>query len=156
MLNALRNDKGSALVATLFFITALSVTATVVVWVTSSERRVAHNEYSYTRSFYASDAGAETAINWVRTQPMPPRIIDMEKKFVESMGDYSTIQETPDCNTDDHKYQYDVIFDRVRFRPGFERTYVDFDYTIDSRGASVNQSSARIEVRTSRLFRQGY
>jgi hypothetical protein len=49
-----------------------------------------------------------------------------------------------------------VRFDRVRFRPGWSREYLDFDYTVDTRGASVQQSSARIEVRTSRLFRQGY
>lgn len=156
MLGAIRNEKGTALVATLFFITALTVTATVVVWVTGSERRVSHNEYTYTRSFYASDAGAETAINWVRIQPVPPRIIDIQERFVESMTDYTAIEDDPDHPTDDHKYQYDVIFDRVRFRPGWSREYLDFDYTIDSRGASANQSSARIEVRTSRLFRQGY
>jgi hypothetical protein len=156
MLRALRNEKGTALVATLFFITALAVTATVIVWVTGSERRVSHNEYTYSRSFYASDAGAETAINWVRIQPIPPRIVDATELFVEHMDDYTTIEDNPDHPTDDHKYQYDVRFDRIRFRPGWSREYLDFDYTIDSRGASVNQSSARIEVRTSRLFRQGY
>ena len=156
MLRAFRNEKGSALVATLFFITALAVTATVIVWVTGTERRVSHNEYTYTRSFYASDAGAETAINWIRVQPIPPPIVDMAELFVESMDDYNNIENDPENPTNDHKYQYDVRFDRVRFRPGWSREYLDFDYTIDSRGASVNQSSARIEVRTSRLFRQGY
>lgn len=149
MLATIRNDKGTALVATLFFITALSVTATVIVWVTGSERRVSHNEYTHTRSFYASDAGSETAINWIRTQQIPPRIIDTAEKFVANQDDYTYLQS-------DHKYKFDVRFDRVRFRPGWSREYLDFDYTIDSRGASVQESSARIEVRTSRLFRQGY
>jgi Tfp pilus assembly protein PilX len=149
MLTTIRNNKGTALVATLFFITALAVTATVIVWVTGSERRVSHNEYTHTRSFYASDAGSETAINWIRTRQIPPRIIDTAEKFVANQDDYTYLQS-------DHKYKFDVRFDRVRFRPGWSREYLDFDYTIDSRGASVQESSARIEVRTSRLFRQGY
>ena len=149
MLTTIRNNRGTALVATLFFITALAVTATVIVWVTGSERRVSHNEYTHTRSFYASDAGAETAINWIWTQQIPPRIVDTAEKLVVDQDDYTYLQS-------DHKYQFDVRFDRVRFRPGWSREYLDFDYTIDSRGASVQESSARIEVRTSRLFRQGY
>ncbi len=149
MLTTIRNNKGTALVATLFFITALAVTATVIVWVTGSERRVSHNEYTHTRSFYASDAGAETAINWIRTRQIPPRIVDTAEKLVVNQDDYTYLQS-------DHKYQFDVRFDRVRFRPGWSREYLDFDYTIDSRGASVQESSSRIEVRTSRLFRQGY
>lgn len=149
MLTTLRNDRGTALVATLFFITALAVTATVIVWVTGSERRVSHNEYTHTRAFYSSDAGSETAINWIRTRQIPPAIIDMQEKYVASQDDYTVLH-------NDHKYKFDVRFDRVRFRPGWSREYLDFDYTIDSRGASVQESSTRIEVRTSRLFRQGY
>jgi Tfp pilus assembly protein PilX len=152
MLKTLRNDQGTALVATLFFITALAITATVIVWVTGSERRVSHNEYTHARSFYASDAGAETAINWIRTQQIPPPIIDTEEKFVANEDEYQELLN----DHADHKYKYDVRFDRVRFRPGWSREYLDFDYTIDSKGASVQESSTRIEVRTSRLFRQGY
>ena len=57
----LHNERGTAMVAALFFITALSLTATIIVWITSSERRSSHNEYSHVRSFYASDAGSEFA-----------------------------------------------------------------------------------------------
>jgi hypothetical protein len=149
MLTTLRNEKGTALVAALFFITALAVTATVIVWVTGSERRVSFNEYSHVRSFYASDAGTERAINWVRTQQIPPPIINYEENFVSSMNEYYDME-------DDHQFKFDVRFDRRRFRPGWSREYMDFDYTIDSRGASVQESSSRIEVRASRLFKQGY
>jgi Tfp pilus assembly protein PilX len=149
MLTTIRNNRGTALVATLFFITALAVTATVIVAVTGTERRVSHNEYTHTRSFYASDAGSETAINWIRTRQIPPRIVNTADQLVVDQNDYTYLQS-------DHKYQFDVKFDRVRFRPGWSREYLDFDYTIDSRGASVQESSARIEIRTSRLFRQGY
>lgn len=149
MLKTIRSDRGTALVATLFFITALAITATVIVWVTGSERRVSHNEYTHARSFYSSDAGAETAINWIRTQQVPPPIIEPQERLVANEDEYTDIQA-------DHKYKYDVRFDRVRFRPGWSREYLDFDYTIDSNGASVNNAQSRIEVRTSRLFRQGY
>jgi hypothetical protein len=88
-------------------------------------------------------------INWIRLRPIPPAIIDAEENFVSSMDDFYDME-------DDHKYKFDVRFDRVRFRPGWSREYLDFDYTVDSEGSSVQQASARIEVRTSRLFRQGY
>lgn len=149
MLTTLREEKGTALVAALFFITALAVTATVIVWVTGSERRVSFNEYTHARSFYASDAGSERAINWVRTQQFAPPLLDTETQQVLSIKDYMVLH-------DDHKYRYDVIFDRVRFRPGWSKEYLDFDYTIDSRGTSVQESSTRLEVRVSRLFPQGY
>ena len=149
MMTAIQNNKGTAMVVTLFFITALALTATVIVWVTGSERRVSHNEYTHTRAFYSSDAGSETAINWIRTRQFPPAIIDADENFVENQADFTDLYS-------DHKYRFDVKFDRVRFRPGWSREYVDFDYTVDSHGASVQESSTRIEVRTSRLFRQGY
>ena len=149
MLSMIRNEKGTALVTALFFIAALSLTATVIVWVTGSERRVAHNEYTHMRSFYASDAGSETAINWLRTRTVPPTITDLVERFVENQTTYTSLYS-------DHQYKYDVRFDRIRFRPGWSGEYLDFDYTIDSFGASVNESTSRIEVRTSRLFRQGY
>jgi hypothetical protein len=149
MLTAIHNNKGTAMVATLFFITALAITATVIVWVTGSERRVSHNEYTHSRAFYSSDAGSETAINWIRTRQFPPDIIDADNKYVENLTDYTDLYS-------DHKYKYNVKFDRVRFRPGWSKEYLDFDYTIDSQGASVQGSTTRIEVRTSRLFRQGY
>lgn len=149
MLTTLRSNNGSALVATLFFITALTITATVIVWVTGSERRVSHNEYTYTRSFYASDAGGETAINWIRTRQIPPRIVNPDSNYVAELNDYVPIH-------DDQSYLFTVRFDRVRFRPGWSQDYRDFDYTVDTRGTSVQESSARIEVRTSRLFRWGY
>jgi len=149
MITKIRNENGSALVTSLFFITALAFTATVIVWVTGAERRVSHNDYTHTRSFYASDAGSETAINWIRTRQIPPAIVDADKQFVANITDFVALQ-------GDHLYKYDVRFNRVRFRPGWSREYLDFDYTIDSRGASVQESSARIEVRASRLFRQGY
>lgn len=149
MLTTLRNHRGTALVATLFFITALAITATVIVWVTGSERRVSHNEYTHARAFYSSDAGSETAINWIRTRQIPPPIVNPDSNYVSEMNNYVSLH-------DDHRYRFNIRFDRVRFRPGWSREYLDFDYTIDTRGASVQESSSRIEVRTSRLFRQGY
>jgi len=153
MLNTLRNEQGTALVAALFFITALSVTATVIVWVTGSERRVSHNQYSHSRSFYSSDAGTETAINWIRTQQMPPAPVEV----VASGNPRVKIEDTYTYITGDHKYKIDITHTGIRFRPGWDpKYYVDFDYAIDSFGESSSQSETQIEVRVSRLFRQGY
>lgn len=151
-MQAIRNDRGSALVTALFFITGLTVAAAVIAMVATSEKRIAQNEYTHTRSFNSSDAGSEEAINWIRLRTSPPGIINGKK--VRDLVDYTTM----DSNgiTEENKYKYGIDFDRVRFRPGWSREYRDFDYTIDAEGASAQESSAMLEVQASRLFRQGY
>ncbi len=148
-----RNDRGSALVTALFFITGLTVAAAVIAMVATSEKRIAHNEYTHTRSFNASDAGTEEAINWLRLLAKAPATIDADNN-VKSLADYSDLYSSG--NYEENKYKYDIAFDRVRFRPGYSKEFRDFDYTIDSEGASAKESSAMLEVQASRLFKQGY
>jgi hypothetical protein len=152
----IKNDKGTALVAALFFITALSLTATVIVWVTSSERRVSHNEYSHVRSFFASDAGSETAINWLRRLPMaPPAVAQDGEQWVNRQADYTAMHT-------DHQYRFDVKHKldsggsmTVRYRPGWSTDWRDLEYVVDSFGTSATTSESRIEVQAARLFQLG-
>jgi len=156
MKTLIKNDKGTALVAALFFITALSLTATVIVWVTSSERRVSHNEYSHVRSFFSSDAGSETAINWLRLlQIAPVAVADNGEQYVNKQTSYTALQS-------DHQYRFDVKHKLgaggttvVRYRPGWSSDWRDIEYVIDSYGESVQQSETRIEVQAARLFQLG-
>jgi hypothetical protein len=150
----MRNDSGSALVTALFFITGLTVAAAIIAMLATSEKRIAQNEYTHVRSFNASDAGTEEAINWLRLRQSPPRVVDDQTNAVRELDDYSQLYKSG--NYEENKYKYDIEFDRVRFRPGWSREYLDFDYTIDSEGASSQESSAEVEVQASRLFRQGY
>jgi Tfp pilus assembly protein PilX len=146
----IRNQEGSALVTALFFITGLTVAAAVIAMVATSEKRIAHNEYTHTRSFNASDAGTEEAINWLVLRETPPVTIDADNK-VRDLGTYTTLYTSG--NYEENKYQYDITFDTVHFRPGWPREYLDYDYTIDAEGASAKESSAMLEVQASRLFR---
>jgi hypothetical protein len=141
------------MVTALFFILGLSVTAAIIVTIAGSEKRVSHNEYVHARSFYSSDAGTEVALNWLLMRQSPPRVIDQDGT-VQALNDYTYLYTSG--NTEPNKYKYDIDFDRVRFRPGWSREYLDFDYTIDSDGASTQQSETVIQVQASRLFRQGY
>ena len=158
MRSILRNEHGTALVAALFFITALSLTATVIVWVTGSERRVSHNEYSHVRSFYASDAGSEQAINWIRLQTVPPAVVEIDgtDQFVKREVDYTYMYS-------DHSYKVEVKHRvdaggniTMRPRPGWDNSWVDFEYVVDSFGASVTEANTRIEVQAARLYRLDY
>jgi hypothetical protein len=142
------------MVTALFFITGLTVAAAVIAMVATSEKRVAQNEYTHVRSFNASDAGTEEAINWLRLRPAPPRVIDTQTNAVRELPDYANLYRSG--HYEENKYKYDIEFDRVRFRPGWSREYLDFDYTIDAEGASAQESSAEVEVQASRLFKQGY
>ncbi|MDH3198978.1 MAG: hypothetical protein OEO21_12145 [Candidatus Krumholzibacteria bacterium] len=156
MKTLIKNDKGTALVAALFFITALSLTATVIVWVTSSERRVSHNEYSHVRSFFSSDAGSETALNWLRRLQMAPvAVLEDGEQWVNRQADYTAMYE-------DHQYRFDVKHKldaggsmTLRYRPGWSTDWRDLEYVVDSFGTSATDTESRIEVQAARLFQLG-
>jgi len=159
MRQLLQSNRGSALVAAMFFILALGFTGMIITWVTSSSRRVSHNEYAYARAFYSSDAGSEAALNWIRLQTIPPPTVLLVNgdQFVMKDSTYSYIQS-------DHKYKADVKHKidpntgRVvrRHRPGWDSSWQDFEYIVDSYGESADKSSTRIEVQAARLFRLDY
>lgn len=149
MLAMIRSDRGSALVTALFFITGLTVAAAVIAMVATSEKRIAHNEYTHTRSFNNSDAGTEEAINWLVLRNTPPVFVAADST-VRDMGETNLYSSG---NYEENKYEYDVKFDNMHFRPGWPREYIDYDYTIDAEGASAKESSASLEVQASRLFR---
>ncbi len=154
MISMFRDERGTAMVTTLFFIIGLTVAAAVIAMVTTSEKRVAHNEYKHSRSFYSSDAGSESAINWLRLRTSPPTIVDAGTRAVVKQNQYTDI--TLANHTETNKFKYDTIYDRARYRPGFSKEYRDLDYTINATGASVSGSSALVEVQASRLFKLEY
>ena len=150
MTGLMYNEKGSALVTTLFFLLGLAVTGAIIAGIASSERRVANNEYTHTRSFNSSDAGSEVGINWIRTLNGPQLVpYNTRVQQLTSYSDLTTSYTTGEAN----KFKYDITFDRRRFRPGWSREYKDYDFTIDSEGASSQESATVIQVQASRLFR---
>ena len=148
------NERGSAMVTTLFFLVGLAVAAAVIAMVATSHKRVAENDYTHSRSFYSADAGSESAINWLRVSDRPPTIVNAQTRKVRSMNDYTHLN--VDGNHENNMYKYDATYDRVRFRPGWSKDYRDFDYTVDADGSSSLQSSSQIEVQVSRLFKVEY
>lgn len=156
MWTLLRNDRGSALVTALFFITGLTAIATIIVFVTGSERRVAHNEYTHQRAFNASDAGSEEAINLIRTMPDTPEVNPGSK--VVDQNSYSSLYDPNAANQEQNSYQYDVEFVDVGPAAGWDiNMFANFDFTIEAQGASsANESSSQLEVQATRLFQVGY
>lgn len=148
MRSIITNDKGIAMVVALSVITGLALLGVIVIAVATSEKRTAFNEYTHTRSFYAADAGGEMAINWLRIQNTPPNMVDAQKHVSVPTG-YDTLSA-------DHLYKYDITFVRKRLRPGWSLEYKDFEYMIESDGASVAESESAIELQTRRLFKEGY
>jgi hypothetical protein len=67
MKNLIRNETGSALVTTLFFLLGLAVTGAIIAGIASSEKRVTYNEYTHTRALtHACKTGS------VFPAPSPP------------------------------------------------------------------------------------
>jgi Tfp pilus assembly protein PilX len=153
MLRDMQGEQGSALVTALFFIIGLAVTAAIIVMVATSEKRVAHNEYTHVRSFYASDAGGEEAINWIRTSD-PLAIFGASGTSVRTLGSYSQL--TVSGSTENNEYKYDIKSDGKGPAPGWSQEYNYLKCIVDSEGRSAQASEADIELETSRLVRVEY
>ena len=63
-----RGERGAALVIAILVLAILTVIGIALMLVTSTESRIAANEWSVNRAFYASDAG----IRWATVQLMDP------------------------------------------------------------------------------------
>jgi hypothetical protein len=147
----IRNERGSALVTTLFFLLGLAVTGAIIAGVASSERRVTHNEYSHTRAVNASDAGGEVGISWIfeRDVFVPP---------LEAPGTTLLDVTTPTPITSAHalgennEYTYDVVVDGVTRKGGWGREVLWGQYTVSAEGATTQDNTAVIEVQADRMF----
>jgi hypothetical protein len=151
MKSTLSNESGFAMVVALSFVLGLGLLAVIVMVVSSTEKNTAFNDYTYTRSFYAADAGGEAAINWLRIQGSPPGMLDPEKHVHLPTG-YDNLNQYKD----DHKFKFDITYVRKRLRPGWSVEYKDFEYAIESDGASVADAESEVEVNALRLFKEGY
>lgn len=151
MRSTLSNESGFAMVVALAFVFGLGLLAVIVMAVSSTEKNTAFNDYTYTRSFYAADAGGEAAVNWLRIQGSPPGLIDVNKHVHLPSG-----YENLNTYKSDHQYKFDITYIRKRLRPGWSVEYKDFEYEIESDGASVRDAESEVEVNALRLFKEGY
>ncbi len=68
-----RDDRGIVLILTLMVIMVLSVLATALIFLSGTEVNISRNSQVVTQSFYAAEAGIDTAINQLpNTNPIPP------------------------------------------------------------------------------------
>ena len=145
----LMNNDGYAMVLAMIFLTALALLAGIIISVSTSEKKTAFNEYTYSRAFYSADAGGEAAVNWLRLSNTPPGFLDAQKNVFIPAG-YDTL-------SSDHLYKHEIKFIGTRARYGWDPTqYLDFEYSIDSQGASVAEAESELELRALRLFKLGY
>lgn len=142
------SERGAAMVLVLGVLAALAVLAMVVMAIVVTEKRTQFAEYSNHRSFYSADAAGEAGVAWIRRQGSPPPVVD-SLNHVSVAASYTAL-------SNDHRYQYDVQFVRKRFRPGWSVEYKDYEFLVEARGASVQQSEAAVELGAARLYREGY
>lgn len=142
------NEKGSALVMVLGVLAVLAVLAVIAVTVVTTEKKTAATEYTNSRSFYSADAASEAGVNWIHLQASPPMLVDT-LSHVHKETAYASL-------SSDNRYQFDVTYTRKRFRPGWSVEYKDYEYTVEARGASAQESESAVQVTASRLYREGY
>src|SRR5713226_1601138 len=68
MVTAVRGERGAALVIAILVLAILTVIGIALMLVTSTESKIAANEWSINRAFYASDSG----IRWASVQMSDP------------------------------------------------------------------------------------
>lgn len=144
----LTNERGAAMVLVMGVLTALAVLAMVVLAIVSTEKRTSFAEYTNNRSFYSADAAGEAGLAWLRRRGSPPALVDSLNRVSVAVG-YTAL-------SSDHRYQYDVRFVQQRFRPGWSAEYLDYEYLVDAKGASSQNSEAGVALGAVRVFREGY
>lgn len=77
-----RNERGAALVLAILVLSILTVIGIALMLITSTESRIAANEWSVNRGFYASDAG----IRWGTVQLNNPQGFLLRQEFIPSPG----------------------------------------------------------------------
>jgi hypothetical protein len=148
MSEPLSNERGAAMVLVMGVLAALAVLAMVALAVATTEKRTSFTEYTNNRSFYSADAAGEAGVAWIRRQASPPALVDSLNRVSVAAG-YTDL-------SSDHRYQYDVRFIQQRFRPGWSAEYLDYEYRVEAKGASSQQSEAAVELGAVRVFREGY
>jgi len=77
-----RRQRGAALVVAILVLAILTVIGIALMLITSTESRIAANEWSVNRAFYASDAG----IRWSSAQMADPRPFMSRAEFNTAFG----------------------------------------------------------------------
>jgi Tfp pilus assembly protein PilX len=142
------DERGSAMVMALGALAILALIAIVAIAIVVSEKKTSFSEYTGARSFYSADAASESGVNWLRHEYSPAALVDTSSHVYVS-GSYTTIDTQSG-------YKFDVTYIRKRYRPGWSVEYKDYEYRVDASGQSAQQAAAGIEVRATRLYREGY
>ncbi|MGH9399089.1 MAG: pilus assembly PilX family protein [Thermoanaerobaculia bacterium] len=79
---SLRGERGAALVIAILVLAILTVIGIALMLITSTESRIAANEWSVNRAFYASDAG----VRWATGQMLDPRPFMTRPEFDPKFG----------------------------------------------------------------------
>lgn len=140
--------EGFALVTTVLVVLILSVLAVAVAFIASAEKKTSFAEGVHVSSVFSADAGGEAAINFLRTSPTPPRIVDFADNTVRDQGTTAL--------HGSQSFDYDTQFLTKRLKPGWGMDYLDYDYQIGSRGTASIKGESAVNVVASRLFKEGY
>lgn len=143
-----RDERGSAMIMALGALAVLAVIAIAVVAVVVAEKRTGFAEFAGTRAFYSADAASEGGVNWIRHQYSPPAVLDSVQ--------HVHVENTYTAMASDNRYKFDVTYVRKRYRSGWSVEWKDYEFKVDASGASTQQSQSAIEVRATRLYREGY
>ena len=126
----------------------LSVLAVGVVWMATSEKKIAFAEQSHTASLFSADAGSEAGINFIRLSPTPPKILNF--------GDGTVLDQAETNLQGSQNYNFKCVYQNKTRRLGWGVNFRNYNYGINSNGAATTKGKTTVELVVNRLYREGY
>lgn len=141
--------EGFALVTSLLIILLLSLIAVAAVVIATTEKRTSFAESIHASAVFSADAGAESAIHFLRFSDGPPRIVDFASHTVRNQA--NTIL------AGDQAFGFRCQMDGPPTGPeSWGTNYRSFNYRIASTGRAAAGGRSDVDLLASRIFREGY
>ncbi len=108
----MRDKKGVVLIITYLLISVLLGFSAVFVFTSINERSTAERHIQQIKSFYLAEAGIDRSLEWLRSQPRPPREISPFNPFSGPQnlggGSYNVIIDPDDSNPENYLKKYRI------------------------------------------------
>jgi len=160
----INNEKGSAIVMALIFLSILTIIGISSSVTSTIELQIVRNERIYQRDFYIADSAWKYAAYWLEANAKAPSKVNPSLtgdsgEIVRNFGDAPAddlndnfADGTEDGNTDLIPFWYNVQYKNKSTVPGSGKDYKKFGYIIKS-NANKKQE---IQVGVSKIYKVGY
>ncbi len=148
--STLDNERGTGLVSAMLTLSLLAIFGLVAAQLAVNEKRTSLNEFLRAGAVFAADSGGESAVAWITERNSPPPIVDFATKRIVAEN------ATALGNGSSQNYDFDIAFQQMRPRVGYDLSHVDFVYDVDSEGRAGMNGKSNVGLLVRKLNRSGH